>query len=142
MPAKTTRRVKTNLMPLFDATGPTKKRSSSFLELDGSTGSARTRGAPLSPLSHRMKTSKGTQTDPENQPVEGGSPASWTRDQVKAWLRSIELKETYVQQLFEEEVNGAVLQIVSDEFLRNTLRMKLGPALWLIEKRDELFGIC
>ena len=238
MPAKTARRVKTNLTPLFDVTGPTKKRRSRSFELsalDGSTGSVGTGGAPLSPLSRRMMTSKDTQTipktvctqaepssptlqappsspsspplpsssslldlqnfplegpshtnrtegvlclslkhqatqtdanvpretteevwgefskslvkassplDPKSQPVEGGSPASWTTDQVKAWLRSIELSEIYVQQLFEEEVNGAVLQIVSDEFLRNTLRMKLGPALWLIEKRDELFGIC
>ncbi|XDV14211.1 hypothetical protein PO909_002388 [Leuciscus waleckii] len=57
---------------------------------------------------------------------------------VSIWLRSIGIKETYIEKLHEEEVDGRILRELSEEYLKKETGMKSGPALLIIKKRDEL----
>lgn len=57
---------------------------------------------------------------------------------VSNWLRSIGIKETYIEKLHEEEVDGRILCELSEEYLKKETGMKSGPALLIIKKRDEL----
>ncbi|XP_056304028.1 sterile alpha motif domain-containing protein 9-like [Danio aesculapii] len=73
---------------------------------------------------------------PEDSPME-----TWTESMVSNWLKSIGIKEAYIEKLHEEEVNGQVLSKVSEEFLKKETGMKAGPALLIIKKRDEILKI-
>ncbi|KAM6905582.1 sterile alpha motif domain-containing protein 9-like [Xenentodon cancila] len=66
------------------------------------------------------------------------SPQSWTESEVSAWLTSIGVKEQYVKKLYEEEVNGQTLLALNEDFLKNEISMKSGPAHLIIQKRDAL----
>ncbi|XP_068118682.1 sterile alpha motif domain-containing protein 9-like [Hyperolius riggenbachi] len=61
----------------------------------------------------------------------------WTEDHVREWLRSICIKNEYIDKLYEEEVTGPALKEISDDFLR-TFGMKQGQIQLLIKKRNEL----
>ncbi|KAM6966262.1 sterile alpha motif domain-containing protein 9-like [Tautogolabrus adspersus] len=66
------------------------------------------------------------------------SPEVWTESQVSTWLKSIGVKEQYIEKLYEEEVNGQILLTLNEEFLKAKICMKSGPAHLIIQKRDEL----
>ncbi|XP_074553595.1 sterile alpha motif domain-containing protein 9-like [Halichoeres trimaculatus] len=68
------------------------------------------------------------------------SPEVWTESQVSAWLRSIGVKEQYIEKLYEEEVNGQILLTLNEDFLKTNICMKSGPAHLIIQKRDELIN--
>ncbi|XP_041673509.1 sterile alpha motif domain-containing protein 9-like [Cheilinus undulatus] len=68
----------------------------------------------------------------------GQPPETWTESQVSTWLRSIGVKEKYVEKLYEEEVNGHILLKLNEDFLKAKICMKSGPAHLIIEERDEL----
>ncbi|KAK7174134.1 hypothetical protein R3I93_001347 [Phoxinus phoxinus] len=70
---------------------------------------------------------------PEDPPLE-----TWNESMVSIWLRSIGIKETYIEKLHEEEVDGRILRELSEEYLKKETGMKSGPALLIIKKRDEL----
>lgn len=53
---------------------------------------------------------------------------------VSNWLRSIGIKETYIEKLHEEEVDGRILCELSEEYLKKETGMKSGPALLIIKK--------
>ncbi|XP_073690176.1 sterile alpha motif domain-containing protein 9-like [Garra rufa] len=57
---------------------------------------------------------------------------------VSIWLTSVGIKETYIKKLHEEEVDGRILCELSEEYLEKKIRMKSGPALLVIKKRNEL----
>uniref|UniRef100_A0A4W4DU09 SAM domain-containing protein n=2 Tax=Electrophorus electricus TaxID=8005 RepID=A0A4W4DU09_ELEEL len=57
---------------------------------------------------------------------------------VSTWLKSIGVKEEYIQKLKEEEVNGQVLLEITEDFLKKETGMKSGPALLIIKKRNAL----
>ncbi|XP_029996417.1 sterile alpha motif domain-containing protein 9-like isoform X2 [Sphaeramia orbicularis] len=63
---------------------------------------------------------------------------TWTESQVSAWLRTIGVKEQYINKLNEEEVDGHILLSLNEDFLRTKICMKSGPAHMVIQKRDEL----
>ncbi|KAG7329658.1 hypothetical protein KOW79_005880 [Hemibagrus wyckioides] len=63
----------------------------------------------------------------------------WTEDMVSLWLASIGVKENYIKTLHEQEVDGQVLLTIKEEFLKKETGMKSGPALLIIERRNELF---
>lgn len=67
-----------------------------------------------------------------------GSPENWTESQVSSWLRSIELKDHYIEKLYTEEVDGKILLVLNEDFLKSKIGMKSGPALLILRKRDEL----
>ncbi|KAJ8332569.1 hypothetical protein SKAU_G00423580 [Synaphobranchus kaupii] len=62
----------------------------------------------------------------------------WTESDVSSWLRSIGVKEQYVQKLQEEEVDGKILREVTEDYLKKETGMKSGPALLIVRKRNEL----
>uniref|UniRef100_UPI0037E7BFEC sterile alpha motif domain-containing protein 9-like n=1 Tax=Semicossyphus pulcher TaxID=241346 RepID=UPI0037E7BFEC len=68
------------------------------------------------------------------------SPKNWTESQVSDWLKSIGVKEQYIDKLYEEEVNGQILLTLNEEFLKTKICMKSGPAHLIIQKRDELIN--
>ncbi|KPP77278.1 sterile alpha motif domain-containing protein 9-like [Scleropages formosus] len=64
----------------------------------------------------------------------------WTESHVSSWLKSIGVKEHYIQKLHEEEVNGQILLELTEDYLRKETGMKSGPALLIIRKRNELIN--
>ncbi|XP_074512862.1 sterile alpha motif domain-containing protein 9-like [Sebastes fasciatus] len=68
------------------------------------------------------------------------SPKSWTESQVSTWLKSIGVKEQYIEKLYEEEVDGQTLLVLNEDFLKLKICMKSGPAHLIIQKRDELIN--
>lgn len=67
-------------------------------------------------------------------------PKDWTESQVSTWLRSIGIKEHYVKKLSDEEVDGQILLALNEDFLKEKVGMKLGPAHLIVQKRDELIN--
>lgn len=67
-------------------------------------------------------------------------PKNWTESQVSAWLRSIGVKEQYIEKLYEADVDGHVLLALNEDFLKTEICMKPGPAHLIIQKRDELLN--
>ncbi|MEQ2201692.1 hypothetical protein XENOCAPTIV_016582 [Xenoophorus captivus] len=68
------------------------------------------------------------------------SPNQWTESEVSDWLRSIGVKEPYIEKLYEVEVDGQCLLALDEDFLVTKVSMKLGPANLIIKKRDELIN--
>lgn len=68
------------------------------------------------------------------------SPKNWTESQVSTWLRSIGVKDQYIEKLYEEEVDGKILLALNEDFLKTKICMKLGPAHLIIQRRDELIN--
>ncbi|XP_023122923.1 sterile alpha motif domain-containing protein 9-like [Amphiprion ocellaris] len=66
------------------------------------------------------------------------SPKNWSETHVSTWLRSIGVKEPYIEKLYEEEVDGQILLTLNEDFLKSKISMKSGPAHLIIQKRDEL----
>ncbi|TNM97414.1 hypothetical protein fugu_015570 [Takifugu bimaculatus] len=66
------------------------------------------------------------------------SPESWNESQVSTWLRSIGVKEQYINKIYEEEVDGRILLALDENFLKTKICMKLGPAHLIIQERDKL----
>ncbi|XP_066497566.1 sterile alpha motif domain-containing protein 9-like [Hoplias malabaricus] len=62
----------------------------------------------------------------------------WTESMVSTWLRSIRVKENYIEKLHEEEVDGQILLNINEDFLKKVTGMKSGYAHLIITKRDEL----
>ncbi|XP_029014897.1 sterile alpha motif domain-containing protein 9-like [Betta splendens] len=68
------------------------------------------------------------------------SPWNWDENQVSTWLKSIGVKEQYIEKLHEEEVDGPSLLSLDENFLKTKICMKSGPAHLIIQKRDELLN--
>lgn len=68
------------------------------------------------------------------------SPKNWTESQVSSWLRSIGVKEPYIEKIYQEEVDGQILLALNEDFLKSKICMKSGPAHLIIQKRDELLN--
>ena len=74
-----------------------------------------------------------------SDPSDPSDPSRWTESQVSGWLRSIGVKEAYIEMLHEEEVDGKVLGSIDKVFLCGRMSMKVAPAHMLIHRRDTLF---
>ncbi|XP_028268032.1 sterile alpha motif domain-containing protein 9-like [Parambassis ranga] len=70
-----------------------------------------------------------------NQPLN-----NWTVSQVSTWLKSIGVKEKDIKKLSEEEIDGQILLELDVASLNTKICIKLGPALLIIKKRDELLN--
>lgn len=62
----------------------------------------------------------------------------WTEEEVGAWLRSVGIKECYIDKFKDEEVTGPVLNSLREDFLRKTIGMKSGQIELLISQREQL----
>uniref|UniRef100_A0A672H725 Zmp:0000000735 n=1 Tax=Salarias fasciatus TaxID=181472 RepID=A0A672H725_SALFA len=55
-----------------------------------------------------------------------------------SWLRSIKVKDHYIDKIYKEEVDGKILLTLDEDFLKSKIDMKSGPAHFILLKRDEL----
>ncbi|XP_007886939.1 sterile alpha motif domain-containing protein 9-like [Callorhinchus milii] len=63
----------------------------------------------------------------------------WNEDHVKTWLKCIGIKDAHVQVLYEEEVTGAVLEVIDEDFLKN-LQLKGGQIKLILKRRNILLN--
>uniref|UniRef100_A0A8C5DXT7 SAM domain-containing protein n=1 Tax=Gouania willdenowi TaxID=441366 RepID=A0A8C5DXT7_GOUWI len=64
-------------------------------------------------------------------------PDKWTDSQVSAWLRSIGVKENYIEEIYKAEVDGQILLSLNKDNLMSKISMKSGPAFLIIQKRND-----
>ncbi|XP_067089762.1 sterile alpha motif domain-containing protein 9-like [Osmerus mordax] len=64
--------------------------------------------------------------------------STWTESHVSSWLKSIGIKDKYIQKMDEEEVTGPVLMELPKEYLLDTIHMKGGQVELLMLKRQKL----
>ncbi|XP_046894856.1 sterile alpha motif domain-containing protein 9-like isoform X3 [Hypomesus transpacificus] len=64
--------------------------------------------------------------------------SKWTESHVSTWLKSIGIKEKYIQKLCEEEVTGPILLNLKRKYLSQTISMRSAQIEHLLLKRDEL----
>ncbi|MBN3307559.1 SAM9L protein, partial [Amia calva] len=62
----------------------------------------------------------------------------WDENHVSSWMKSIGVKDTYIEKLHEDEVTGPVLKGLTSDFLKTETQMKPGQIQLLLSKRDEL----
>ncbi|KAM6957205.1 sterile alpha motif domain-containing protein 9-like [Aplochiton taeniatus] len=62
----------------------------------------------------------------------------WNLSQVRSWLNTLGIKKEYIDKLYEEEVDGRILLELTEDFLKKDICMKSGPALLIINKRNQL----
>jgi len=66
-----------------------------------------------------------------------GDPAEWNYDQVFQFVKTV--AGVHVAELFRsQEVDGSALSLIRDDHLVNTMQIKLGPALKIMNKFNEL----
>ena len=66
-----------------------------------------------------------------------GNPQHWTCEQVFEFVKCV--AGVNVAQVFmNEEVDGSALSLIRDDHLVNTMQIKLGPALKIMSKFNEL----
>lgn len=74
-----------------------------------------------------------------NKSDDKASPKNWSESEVREWLKGFGIKDDYVNKIYDEEVNGQILQSLDEDYLQSKIGMKSGPAHFIIQKRDELF---
>ena len=89
----------------------------------------------------KSKLSTSPQPTPQTQVISSelplGNPQSWTCEQVFEFVKCV--AGANVAQIFmNEEVDGSALSLIHDDHLVNTMQIKLGPALKIMSKFNEL----
>ena len=74
---------------------------------------------------------------PADQQLPTGDPAEWNCDEVYQFVKCV--AGIQIAQLFKsQEVDGSALTLIRDDHLVNTMQIKLGPALKIMSKFNEL----
>ncbi|XP_067859974.1 sterile alpha motif domain-containing protein 9-like [Heptranchias perlo] len=63
----------------------------------------------------------------------------WNENHVRTWLKCIRVKDAHIQMLYEQEVTGAVLQVMNEDDLKD-LHVKKGQIQLILKKRNELLN--
>uniref|UniRef100_UPI00398E739A serine/threonine-protein kinase/endoribonuclease IRE1 isoform X1 n=2 Tax=Pristiophorus japonicus TaxID=55135 RepID=UPI00398E739A len=63
----------------------------------------------------------------------------WDENHVRTWLKWIRVKDAHIQSLYDQEVTGAVLQVISEDDLKD-LNVKKGQIQLILKKRNELLN--
>lgn len=80
---------------------------------------------------------KDTTIDADGYEIPNGNPADWNCEQVYRFVQQI--AGPNVAQIFKsEEVDGSALTLIKDDHLVNTMQIKLGPALKILHKFNEI----
>jgi hypothetical protein len=66
-----------------------------------------------------------------------GNPQHWTCEQVFEFVKCV-AGANVAQVFMNEEVDGSALSLIRDDHLVNTMQIKLGPALKIMSKFNEL----
>jgi hypothetical protein len=93
---------------------------------------------PLLPLllqpSKPSSSSSSTTTTSE---YPSGDPTEWNCEQVFEFVKQV-AGANVAQMFMSEEVDGSALSLIRDDHLVNTMQIKLGPALKIMSKFNEL----
>jgi hypothetical protein len=94
---------------------------------------------PLLPLllqpSKSSSSSSSTTTAASEYP--SGDPTEWNCEQVFEFVKQV-AGANVAQMFMSEEVDGSALSLIRDDHLVNTMQIKLGPALKIMSKFNEL----
>ncbi|XP_067914624.1 sterile alpha motif domain-containing protein 9-like isoform X2 [Heterodontus francisci] len=63
----------------------------------------------------------------------------WDENDVRTWLRYIRVKDEHIKTLYDQEVTGAVLQVIDNDALKD-LHIKQGQIQLILKKRNELLN--
>lgn len=66
-----------------------------------------------------------------------GDPSEWSCDEVYRFIILV-AGESVAEMFRSQEVDGSALSLIRDDHLVNTMQIKLGPALKIINKFNEL----
>ena len=66
-----------------------------------------------------------------------GDPTEWNCEQVFDFVKQV-AGANVAQMFMSEEVDGSALSLIRDDHLVNTMQIKLGPALKIMSKFNEL----
>ena len=66
-----------------------------------------------------------------------GDPTEWNCAQVFEFVKQV-AGANVAQMFMSEEVDGSALSLIRDDHLVNTMQIKLGPALKIMSKFNEL----
>ena len=109
------------------------------MEQNEATKAADSMMAPPPPLSQFITTST-TNSGSGNSPGDVyplGDPTEWNCEQVYQFVNCV--AGVNVAALFRaQEVDGSALALIRDDHLVNTMQIKLGPALKIMSKFNEL----
>ena len=72
----------------------------------------------------------------ENE-IPSGDPTEWTCDDVFYFVKLV-AGVTVAELFLLQEVDGSALSLIRDDHLVNTMHIKLGPALKIMSKFNEL----
>jgi hypothetical protein len=111
-----------------------------FLSNGGGGGNAsspnNSMGQPQAPH-HIQYANSNLNTSMEQYPI--GDPTEWNCDEVCQFVKCV--AGAQVANLFKaQEVDGSALNLIRDDHLVSTMQIKLGPALKIMSKFNELKG--
>jgi hypothetical protein len=91
--------------------------------------------SPLLNNSNSIQTA--TIIDADGYEIPIGNPIEWNCDQVYAFVKTI-AGPTVAHTFKIQEVDGSALMLIKDDHLVNTMQIKLGPALKILYKFNEI----
>ena len=91
--------------------------------------------SPLLNNSNSIQTS--TTIDADGYEIPIGNPIEWNCDQVYTFVKTI-AGPTVAHTFKIQEVDGSALMLIKDDHLVNTMQIKLGPALKILYKFNEI----
>jgi hypothetical protein len=91
------------------------------------------------PTSHSSPNSTINGGGPELQDMPRGDPAQWNCDEVVQFVNVVTGGNAQVAQVFRaEDIDGSALSLIRDDHLVSTMQIKLGPALKIMSKFNEM----
>ncbi len=84
---------------------------------------------------HHQRTSSNIDADGYDIPV--GNPEEWDCNQVYSFVKQIAGSPVAIT-FKVQEVDGSALALIKDDHLVNTMQLKLGPALKILHKFNEI----
>jgi len=88
------------------------------------------------PLPSKPSASSSTTTTTTSE-YPSGDPTEWNCEQVFDFVKQV-AGANVAQMFMSEEVDGSALSLIRDDHLVNTMQIKLGPALKIMSKFNEL----
>ena len=91
----------------------------------------------IQPTPTTTATPSSTVIDADGYEIPNGNPIEWNCDQVYSFVKTI--AGPSVAHTFKiQEVDGSALMLIKDDHLVNTMQIKLGPALKILYKFNEI----
>ena len=120
--------------------------SQSHMSMMDSSSSANLFATPHQPLALPLPTSHSSPNNSmlhqsnssSNLDLPGGDPMQWSCDEVCRFVKSVTGSAEVAQLFMSEDIDGSALSLIHHDHLVNTMKVKLGPALKILDKFREL----